>query len=119
MYERLTTEAPESFVAYRISDRITGQEFDEIANTLEHEIEDKGKLKMLVEIDHMNFPSPGVVWDDLKFAYNHAKDFERFAMLGDKRWEKWWVQVANKMVSTECQYFDSSQKDEAWEWAKH
>lgn len=118
MYERLIA-SPESLVAYRISGKITSKEFEEIANTLELEIDEQGKLKMLVEIDHMNFPTPGVMWEDLKFAYSHAKDFERFAVLGDKRWEKWWTQVAGKMVSTECHYFDASEKEQAWEWIRH
>lgn len=118
MYERLNSET-ESFVSYRIKDRLTHDEFDEISNSLEKDIETHGKLKMLVEIDHLDFPSPGVVWEDLKFAYRHAKDFDRFAVLGDKKWEEWWVRVANKMVSTECRYFDASQKDQALDWVKH
>ena len=118
MYERLDS-TPESFVAYRINDKITGSEFNEIASTLETEIKSKGKLKMLVEIDHMNFPAPGVVWEYLKFAYRNAKNFERFAVMGDKKWEKWWIEAADKMTSTECRYFDVSEKEQAWDWIKH
>ncbi len=118
MYERLSSQ-PESLVSYRISDRLTSNEFDEISNSLKKDIESYGRLKMLVEIDHLDFPSPGVVWEDLKFAYRHAKDFDRFAVLGDKNWEKWWVRVADKIVSTECRYFDSSEKDQAFDWVTH
>ncbi len=118
MYERLSSES-ESFVNYRIKDRITSEEFDAITRSLESEIENRGKLKMLVEIDNMKFPGPGVVWDDLKFAFRHSKDFERFAVLGDKKWEQWWMQVADKMVSTECRYFNASEKENALEWVSH
>jgi len=118
MYERLNSE-PESLVSYRITDRLTSNEFDEISHSLEKDIENHGKLKMLVEFDHLNFPSPGVVWEDLKFAYHHSKDIDRFAVLGDKKWEEWWIRVADKMVSTECRYFEASEKDQAYEWVTH
>jgi len=118
MYERLSSD-PDTFVAYRIKNRISNEEFEEIAQVLEGDIESKGKLNMLVEIDHMDFPTPGVVWNDLKFAYHHAKDFDRFAVLGDKKWEQWWVEVSDKIMSTNCRYFDVSEKEQAWDWVKH
>ncbi len=118
MYQRLSAQT-DPYVAFRISDTLTAEEFAQIADTLETEIGSQGKLKMLVEFDHMKFPPPGVMWEDLKFVYRHASDFERFAVLGDKKWEKWWADIANKMFDTECRFFDAEERDQAWEWIKH
>lgn len=118
MYQRLSTQT-DPYIAFRISDSLTTEEFNQITETLESEISNHGKLKMLVEFDHMKFPRPGVMWEDLKFVYHHARDFERFAVLGDKNWEKWWAEIADKMFDTDCRFFGTAERDQAWEWIKH
>ena len=54
----------------------------------------------------------------LKFGLKHYSDFDRIAMVGDRKWEKWMVQVSKPFTKAEMRYFDASQVDDAWAWLR-
>ena len=66
----------------------------------------------------MNFPEVKVFWEDLKFVLHHLNDIERFAAVGDKSWEKWWVEIIGSLVQPRTKFFDISQEEEALELGK-
>jgi hypothetical protein len=58
------------------------------------------------------------VWDDLKFGFKHYGDFERIAMVGNRKWEKWMVQMSKPFTKAKVRYFDVSQVENAWAWLR-
>jgi hypothetical protein len=48
----------------------------------------------------------------------HYSDFDRIAMVGDRRWEKWMVQVCRPFTKAKVRYFDASQIYDAWAWLR-
>ncbi len=117
MYIKLETNSElRNLLAYKIAGKITTSEYDEIRKELEKAIEEHGKIRVLIEIGHLRFPEVGAIWDDLKFSMHHIRDFERFAVVGDKGWEQWWVNIVGKMVPADAKYFDLSEQEQAWYW---
>ena len=47
---------------------------------------------------------------------SHADDYEKIAMVGDKKWQDWITQFMKPFTNAEIRYFDSEQKEEAKEW---
>lgn len=74
------------------------------------------KLRVLFEMVNFHGWDAVGLWDDLKFDFTHTDDVERFAMVGDKHWEKQISAVGKFLTSAEVRYFDLSQLDEARRW---
>ncbi len=117
MYIKLDTDQ-DDLLAYKIAGKLSTVDYGEIEQEMELAIKQHGKIRVLVEIDHIKFPEVGVFWEDLKFSVRHINDFTRFAAVGDKAWEKWWVNIVGSMIPADARYFDISEAEAAWRWVK-
>ncbi|MCG6897872.1 MAG: STAS/SEC14 domain-containing protein [Thiocapsa sp.] len=64
----------------------------------------------------MNGGDPHAAWDDFKFGIQHYADFERIAMIGDKRWEEWMARLCKPFTRAAVKYFDVAEADAAGAW---
>tara|TARA_R100000027_G_scaffold63922_1_gene57011 strand:+ start:813 stop:1025 length:213 start_codon:yes stop_codon:yes gene_type:complete len=55
-------------------------------------------------------------WKDSKMDMSHADDYEKIAMVGDKKWQNWITQFMKPFTNAEIKYFDLKEKEEAKEW---
>ena len=60
--------------------------------------------------------SLAALWRDLKFDYAHKAQFGRIAVIGDKRWEKWGMDLSNPLSPGEMRFFERGQEADAEEW---
>jgi len=116
MYERLNCSTDKA-VAYRIDRKLSKEEAREIADELEGTIRAAGEpIRVLVDLQSFPYADLGALWEDLKFDVKHAKDLERFALVGSGKTEEWATKVFGLLTRTECRCFGAGQVDEAWEW---
>tara|TARA_R110002073_G_scaffold40547_1_gene114899 strand:- start:103418 stop:103774 length:357 start_codon:yes stop_codon:yes gene_type:complete len=82
-----------------------------------HSILDKGlKVRWYFEMEGFtgwNLPS---LWEDLKMDTAHARDYEKIAMVGDKKWQDWITQFMKPFTNAEIKYFNIDQKEDAKSW---
>ena len=62
--------------------------------------------------------SLGGFWRDLKFDAEHAEQFGRIAILGDKRWEKWGTEASDPFFPGEMRFFGNDEKGQAERWLR-
>jgi hypothetical protein len=74
------------------------------------------KLRVLFEMVNFHGWDAAGLLDDAKFDFKHAKDIERFAMVGDKKWEKYVTAVGSLLTMAKVKYFDAAQLAEAKRW---
>ncbi|WP_428774937.1 STAS/SEC14 domain-containing protein [Vibrio sp.] len=53
-------------------------------------------------------------WDDVRFGLKHGAEFERIALLGNKRWQELAAKLGGWFTSGEVEFFDNY--DEAISW---
>ena len=94
-----------------------GKEDIEKIHPLSHTILDKGmKVRWYFEMDNfMGWDLPGL-WEDLKMDTAHATDYEKIAMVGDKKWQEWITQFMKPFTNAEIKYFNIDQKEDAKSW---
>ena len=78
----------------------------------------EGKARLFVQLEDFHGEDLHALWDDLKFGLKHYSDFDRIAMVGERRWEKWLVQVSKPFTKAKMRYFDAFQVDDAWAWLR-
>lgn len=52
--------------------------------------------------------------EDLKIALKHRKDIDKIAFCGHQHWQEIIVELANHLISTEVQFFESLPEAELW-----
>ncbi len=113
---RTSTTTHDNILGYHLSGTVTEAEVKEMQREMEALIQEKGKVRILIEIRDLSVPEPQAVWQDLKFTPQYVKDLERFALVGDARWQEWAPRLADVLTQGEARYFDNSQLEEAWDW---
>ncbi|WOG25721.1 STAS/SEC14 domain-containing protein [Endozoicomonas sp. 8E] len=55
-----------------------------------------------------------VAWDDFKLGLKHGKDFNRVALLGNKKWQEVATKVSKWFISGDVQFFEDEQEARNW-----
>tara|TARA_R110002167_G_scaffold267264_1_gene473910 strand:- start:2334 stop:2693 length:360 start_codon:yes stop_codon:yes gene_type:complete len=106
----------DNVIASKASGKLRKEDIEKI-HPLIHAILDKGmKVRWYFEMDNFTgWDLPGL-WEDLKMDTAHARDYEKIAMVGDKKWQGWITPFMKPFTNANIKYFDVSQKEEAKEW---
>ena len=44
------------------------------------------------------------------------EDFEKIAMVGEKKWQEWMTEIMKPFTSAEIKYFSTEERDDARKW---
>jgi hypothetical protein len=75
-----------------------------------------GKLRVLFDVTELQGWDLPAAWEDFKFGVEHSADFERLAMVGDKRWEEVMAMFWKPFTRAEVRYFDQAELAAAQAW---
>ncbi|MDQ7917223.1 STAS/SEC14 domain-containing protein [Mesonia sp. MT50] len=105
-----------NIVVTKASGKLRKEDIEKI-HPLIHAILDKGmKVRWYFEMDNFTgWDLPGL-WEDLKMDTAHAKDYEKIAMVGDKKWQEWITQFMKPFTNAKIKYFNIDQKEDAKSW---
>jgi hypothetical protein len=117
MIEKLT-QSEGNILGYRLSGKLHDEDYDRWVPELEAAMAAHGKIRLLAEFHDFHGWDAKALWDDIKFDAKHASDFERIAMIGEKKWEEWMAKVCKPFTSAKIKYFDASERDAAWAWVQ-
>jgi hypothetical protein len=115
MIETIPTVFPKT-IGFKLSGRLHDEDYQQFAPTMESFLTAQGKARLYVEFEDFHGWDWDAAWDDLKFGMKHYSDFERIAMVGDRRWEKWMASFCKPFTGAKVKYFDKSEVDAAWKW---
>lgn len=91
----------------------------ESVHSLIHRITDSGqKVRWYFEMEHFTGWDAEGLWEDLKVDPKHASDYERIAMVGDKKWQKWMTRLMKPFTAADIRYFDLSEREKARIWIR-
>ncbi|MHB9140028.1 MAG: SpoIIAA family protein [Victivallaceae bacterium] len=118
MFEIIATDYP-GLVAVKVSDKLTKDEFLQVKTELEKNISQYGKFRFLVEASDLKVPEAGFFVEDFKFIIHNHQYAEKVALIGDKRWEKIWMEFIKLITSVNAIFFDSCEQEKAWKWIQN
>lgn len=106
----------DNIIATRAEDNLTETDIQKI-HPLIHNIVNRGqKVRWYLEMENLSGWKFNAFWKDLKMDMSHADDYEKIAMVGDKKWHDWIAQFMKPFTNAEIKYFDLKEKEEAKEW---
>ncbi len=105
-------------VALQLHGKIKKQDYEEVIPILEDRIKEFGNINFYCELMNLEEIEPKAIWEDLKFDAEHANDFNRIALVGDKKWVEWMTKFSSPFTSAKVEYFDHSEKHKAMDWVE-
>ncbi len=71
-----------------VTSKLKKEDYDIFVPEIDQQIEQYGKVNMLLELIDFHGWTASTAWKDTKFGVRHLCDIERLAIVGDKTWEK-------------------------------
>ena len=112
-------ESTETCIGIKVSQKVTGKDYEDLLSKLDEAIEAHGKINMLVLIQDFQGPADlNAAKADFKFGTGQYRQVERCAFVSDKKWHKWVVKILDPFTRrTEERFFEQPPLQEAWAWA--
>ena len=117
MIEQLQTDSPK-IIGFKFSGKMHDEDYKTFVPAMEVAMAAEGKMYLFAQLEDFHGWDLHAAWDDIKFSAKHYSDFERIAMVGDRKWEEWMAKLSNPFTKATVKYFDSSEIDDAWSWLR-
>lgn len=109
----------ERIVGLRVAGKIDKADVDKVVGVVEEKLHGSQKLRIYVEHESIEGISFEALAADIKLATSHLGDFERKAVVSDKKWAELLVKLGDKLFpSIEVRHFTWEQKDAALAWLR-
>ena len=108
----------ENTYAVRVSGKLDHEDYQKFLPKLEELLEENKKISLLIEFDDFHGADLSAIKDDFNFGRKHNDDFEKLAVVGDKKWLKWMTLLSKPFVKAEIKYFERPDLQSAWDWMR-
>jgi hypothetical protein len=115
MIRRLDTGAPR-VVAYAIDGTLTTDDIGTLHRDLRATIAEHGAARLIMDVGGVGGAEPLAVVKDLKLTPEYVNDVERYAIVGDARWQEWLTGATDLLTRGEARYFGADEHERAREW---
>lgn len=104
-------------LAARAAGKLTTDDYQVFTSELERRIRQYGSVRVFLELEDFHGWDLGAAWADFTFGLKHLGQFRGCAIVGDKKWEEWLIDLAKPFFHV--RYFDRAEQGEAWDWLLH
>ena len=117
MIESIPTDSPK-IIGFKMSGKLHDEDYKTFVPEIEARMAGQTPVRLFAQLEDFHGWDMHSAWDDFKFGMKHYSDFERIAMVGDRKWEEWIVKIWKPFSKAKVKYFDASEVDDAWTWLK-
>jgi hypothetical protein len=99
-----------------VTGKLTKEDYHQFVPRLEKDIQQKGKIRILFEMQDFHGWQVAALWEDIKFDIKHFSDIERLAMVGEKKWEKGMSLFCKPFTTAKVRFFSPDEIEQAKSW---
>jgi hypothetical protein len=105
-----------NIVGFKFHGKATDEDYKEhLIPQLEAAIEKHGKIRVLWDFEHFDGWTAHAAWDDMIAGTSMWSDFDRMAVVGDRKWEEVTMKLFQHLTG-KFRYFDHHKLQHAWAW---
>ncbi len=104
------------FLSLKVQGKLTHADYNRINPVVDAALEGVSEpmVNVFIDASKMEGWELRAAWDDFKFGLKHNNEFNKIAIFGNKKWQKYVSKIGNWFISGEVQFFDT--KDSAFVW---
>jgi len=118
MFEILPVNDNKDILAFKVSGKLTDDDYSQFLPVLEEMIHNTGRISLYIEMQDFEGWEAKAAWDDLRFGLHHDDDFKRIAVVADGSLIHAATGFINFFSHIEIQFFDSNESAAAWDWLR-
>ena len=99
-----------------VSGKLVKTDYEHLVPEFERLVRQHGKLRVLISMNDFHGLDVGALWEELKFDIKHFADYERLAVLGDKKWQQAMTTFFKPFTKATIRYFDLADVAVARRW---
>ncbi|HVU22946.1 MAG TPA: STAS/SEC14 domain-containing protein [Opitutus sp.] len=112
----VTEKTDDKIIEVKVSGTLVHADYADFVPRVEKQIKERGKVRVLFDMADFHGWNVSALWDELKFDVKHFADVERFAMVGDRKWEKALSMLSHPFTMGQVRYFERTQIEAARAW---
>ncbi|MFG0265041.1 MAG: STAS/SEC14 domain-containing protein [Rhodopirellula sp. JB055] len=116
MSVQLSEVAQGKYLEVHVSGKLDRETYQRLVPLAEEQIAENGKIRVLFAMHDFHGWDAGALWEDIKFDAKHFSDFERIAIVGERKWERGMAVFCKPFTTASVRYYNDSDIDEAREW---
>ncbi|EMI57145.1 SpoIIAA family protein [Rhodopirellula sallentina] len=116
MSVELNEVAQGKYLEVHVSGKLDRETYQTLVPQTESQIERYGKIRVLFAMHDFHGWDTGGLWEDIKFDAKHFNDFERIAIVGDRKWERGMAVICKPFTTATVRFFDESHLEDARAW---
>jgi hypothetical protein len=113
---QITSDENSNIVYTTSSGTLQGGDYDRLLPFVEDKIKRHGKIRWYFEMKDFSGWKPDALLKDLQFDVRHVRDFEKVAMVGEKKWQEWLTGLMKPFISATVKFFLLSDREKAKAW---
>jgi hypothetical protein len=104
------------FLALTAVGKLTHEDYEMMTPMIDSALEGvkEAKIHALADLTEMEGWEMRAAWDDFRLGMKHRNQFEKIAILGNKKWQEYSAKVGKWFVSGDIQYFEDEQAALDW-----
>ena len=103
-------------VVIKASGKLTHDDYKQITPWLDSTLAaiTSPQVNVLFDVQELEGWELRAAWDDLKLGFRHGAEFQRIAIVGQKKWQEVAAKVGNWFVEGDMQHFDNEREALHW-----
>lgn len=107
-------KADSKIVELDFSGEITGEDYKSVKPKIEEVMEEKGKVKFLMDLTNAEGFNLGAVYQDIKFDVEHFKNIGATAVVASKKTYEMMVKAINTIYPEKVYHFEDQKSALTW-----
>ena len=104
------------FLELDASGKLVDADFQSLEPAFARLVRQHGKLRVLLKMVDFHGWQGIALWDEIKFDFEHLRQIERLAVVGDRQWEKLMSEISRPFTTAEVRFFDKTSEASARAW---
>jgi len=106
-------------VGVRIDGKLSEDDVERCIQAIDRKFEEHERLRIYVELKSFGGIAFGALLSDLKYAFKHLRDFDRKAVVSDRRWADLAAKAGDALFSSiQVKHFAPAEREAALAWVQ-
>lgn len=110
----IVIEQEHDLLKVHIYSDMTLDDFHEFEDAVTDELKQYDHVNLLLDLSSMNGFSLDVALEEMRFNKQHARDYQKIAVVTESQWLTWASWLATAFVTAEVKQFDDVESANAW-----
>jgi hypothetical protein len=106
----------ESYLYIKVIGILNHQDYQKITPLIESAVEgvNEPKLNLFFDAYELEGWELRAAWDDLKIGLKNGSDFNKIAIVGNRKWQEYAAKIGNWFTQGEIKHFDDAERALNW-----